>query len=306
MSKSLELFHGEASPAEARIYARVAAESEVSNLRSQMSLTGQLIGPTCDFARTLPARIPFIQRYKDEQLLAEAIIPDPCFWTPELPFLYRAEVELRRGSEVLAEWSRITGIRRLGVRGKSLFFEGKRFVLRGQWSEFRISNLRSQIERAAALARETWTALVVSLPDDDVCDFASRRGILLIADLGRRQSGLSEMIKELRRLARWPAVVIAVLASDTELPADIQSIAPNLLLAHYVPADEQLQMRPWAQLGFTDVQSPADFVNKAAASRAPVVAIRRAPADSLQQSRAACDALQMELAPYGDFAGYVV
>ena len=77
--------------------------------------------------------MPFIDHGNQKMsndIVAEAIAPDPCFWTPELPFLYGEEIVVSRGSEVVAKIERSLGIRRLGVRERSLLFDGKRFVLR--------------------------------------------------------------------------------------------------------------------------------------------------------------------------------
>jgi len=303
MFESLELFHGEATPAEARVYARLP-NSEVFG-DTQIEIAGNLIGPSCDFAHTLPARIPFVQRRSDARLLAEAVIPDPCFWVPELPFLYRAELELRAGGAPAATINQFVGIRRLGIRGKSLFFDGKRFVLRGIHREFEISNLKSK-EPDSTFARESWTALVVQSPDDDVCDFASRRGILLVADQTQADSSLSTLVPELRRLARWPAAAIAVIASDANLPAETHDIAPNLLLAQQINATEPMNLQSWARLVFAEVSNPADFARKTADCTLPIAAVRRVAHGSAEQSRAACDTLQRDLAAYDDFAGYVV
>ncbi len=232
LSERLEVFHGEANPAVARVYARLAVAVDEWRGTGELTLGGRLVGPECAFAHTLPLRMPFLSAGRAgsgdprtieflnsvgggmvagvdqreppagtgnsggsaastpatprergvEGLLAEAVVPDPCFWTPELPFLYRAEIELRRGAELLWRCERLLGIRRLGVRGQSLFFDGKRFVLRGAMrppmgsGEWGMGN-------DEAFARESWTALVVPEPSDEVCELASRRGVLLVADL---------------------------------------------------------------------------------------------------------------------------
>jgi len=304
MFESLELFHGEATPAEARVYARLPHGDVLGDMR--IEIVGNLIGPSCDFAHTLPARIPFVQHRSDDRLLAEVIIPDPCFWTPELPFLYRAELELRAGGGLSAKIDQTVGIRRLGIRGKSLFFEGKRFVLRGIHREFEISNLKSELDRDAPLARESWTALVVRSPNDDLCDFASRRGILLVADQTQIDLSSGTLVPELRRLARYPAVAIAVIASDVDLLAESHDIAPNLLLGQQIAASEPIGLRPWARSAFAEVSDPAEFARKTTDCTLPIVAVRRAANASIEQSRSACDALQRDLAPHGDFAGYIV
>ena len=208
----LEMFSGAASTAEARIYARLNLGERAAPQLAATRITGQLIGPVCEFSQTLPAKHRFIEigqgADRQQATLVQAIVPDPCFWTPELPFLYRAELQLHRGGEVV-DVGRTVGIRRLGVRGNSLFFDGKRFVLRGR-RECKMQNevCRVFLEHNQDFLRDSWTALVVANPDDDVCEFASRRGMLLVADL--TENG-DTPIDSLRRVSRWTAVGFAIL-----------------------------------------------------------------------------------------------
>ena len=137
LAEGLQVFFGASDPAQARIYAQVELPESLLANQADLQLSGRLIGPDCEFAHTLPARIPIVHRDASHaRLLAEAIVPDPCFWNPELPFLYRAEIQLHRGNSLLASWQRTLGIRRLGPRGRFLFFDGKRFVLRGIFCNF--------------------------------------------------------------------------------------------------------------------------------------------------------------------------
>src|SRR5262245_28286526 len=95
----LEVFFGDASTAEARVYARMVACHDASDCR----LSGAVIGPQCDYARTLSTTVPLVDirqistKHGANVLLAEAIVPDPCFWSAEVPLLYLVEVELWRG-----------------------------------------------------------------------------------------------------------------------------------------------------------------------------------------------------------------
>ncbi len=275
---TLDLFFGDANAAQARVYARCQ--------NATGSLTGKLVGPECAFARTLPAQIPFMS-LAGEQPLAEAIVPDPCFWTPELPFLYRANLQVDGNAT-----ERTLGLRRLGVRNRHLHFDGKRFVLRAVRTR--------QFEIASQFARETWTALVVENPADELCEFASRQGVLLFADL-TIAADVSDLGTELRRLARWPAVAIALLRGTANLPPEIRARIPNLLLAQSVSENDPIA--PWAQLAFVE----STDLSKFAQLTIPIIAVRQLSEPiSIEQSRAACDALQSELASHGDFAGYVV
>ncbi len=306
----LELFHGEANPAVARVYARLTIVDEAIDLTS-LELAGRLRGPECAFSHTLPLRMPFLpcppRNSAAKQLVAEAVVPDPCFWTPELPFLYRAQIELMRREELLWRCERLVGIRRLGVRGQSLLFDGKRFVLRGLVMQVGIAELGEANEEK--FARESWTAIVAANPNDEFCEWASRRGILLGAELTKLadESGARDLDFHLRRLSHWPAVGIAVLNRDGPIPNAVCQAAPNLLLAQHIAADEPINLAEWAHLAMADVDKPRKFARKVADCQRPIVAVRQLsqPA-SIEQARAGCDALQHDLSIAGDFAGYVV
>jgi hypothetical protein len=158
-------------------------------------------------------------------------------------------------------------------------------------------------------ARESWTAIVLREPSDDVCENASRSGILLVADLTELvgRCGAAEITSHLRRLAHWPAVGIAVLGGDAVFEHDVHRSVPNLLLAQSINANEPLKLAPWAQLAFVEVSQPREFAHKTADCTAPIVAVRRLVQEtSIEEARAGCDALQHDLSFAGDFAGYVV
>ncbi|HZZ28904.1 MAG TPA: hypothetical protein VFE46_12960 [Pirellulales bacterium] len=299
----VELFFGPAHPAEARVYAVVTTEEhELANFR----LHGHLVGPDCEFSQTLTARIPFVMGNSHNVLMAESVIPDPCFWTPELPFLYRAELQIARGESLLALPSKLVGIRRLGIRSGQLFFEGKRFVLRGVHEkviEAKLSN--SEI----SFARQSWTAAVIPWPDSALCDLASRLGVLLVADLrtAETDANCSAVVETLHSLASWPAVIMAIVDAETIANIKGQGAIRNLLFAQYFVTNEPFQLHPKAHVVFAEVSLPVDFAQRAKACNRPVIAVRRLPHPvKIELARSACDALQRDLAPFGDFAGYIV
>jgi hypothetical protein len=302
----LELFCGAANSAEARIYARWNIDDREPPAAARPTISGQLLGPSCEFSHTLPAKHSFREVDRgDDRLraaLAEAIVPDPCFWTPDLPFLYRAQIQVHGGSEV-ADADRIVGIRRLGVRGRSLFFDGKRFVLRAIECKVQNAELEMFLESNQGFLRETWTALILQNPGEEVCDFASRRGILIVAEM---QPTDDLFLRSLHRLARWPAVGIAIIPGHDAVSANRFGDNSTLLLAQFIAAEQQLTHAPWADLLFVEVTQPAVFRDQTAGLGLPVVAVRRrSAANHIEQARAECDILQSDLAPFGDFAGYV-
>jgi hypothetical protein len=113
MLSRVELFFGEATDTQCRIYARAPRDTSVDDLR----LMGTISGPQSMYAQTLPATFSFSDRGPGPTLLAEVILPDPCFWTPETPQLYQVNIELHRAGDVVVSERRMFGIRRLGVQG---------------------------------------------------------------------------------------------------------------------------------------------------------------------------------------------
>ncbi len=328
----LELFFGDASDAAARVYALLPRDKSSASLQ----LTGELIGPECRFAQTLSARIPFRDCGPGESLLAEAVVPDPCFWTPGLPMMYRANLGARSEGRDFGRLSRARataeqhvplspcgrgargegdrdfqlekwmGIRRLGVRGRSLGLDNARWVARGL-----------RLERIAPedlpLARETGTAIISPPADDAIYFEASRFGVPLVIDLTDGPVDIGEV----RRAGAWPAVFAFVFDLRAEIGADARAAARNVLFAAKPAADDKSPLAPgrwpgvppaWAQVVLVDL--PLGSSVSAAASELPILVHRRtlsaAENANIAAARAACDRLQYELAPHGDFAGYFV
>jgi hypothetical protein len=308
-----DIFVGEANPAEARFYARLPSPAS-----DDVCLTGTVSGPFCPYANTLPARVPLVDQGPGPTLLAQAIVPDPCFWTPDLPFQYEVEVQLAASAagkdatlpRESTRFKRTLGIRPLLVRGNSLALEGKIWVLRGATSS-------SVNDLSLAKRHDVGLAMLVTNPDDALCKQASHIGVLLVADLTVpvEQIAPSEWIAdELRRLSNFAAVGFAVLPtrdeldeSQLDLPADdLLSAARGIILVQCVVAASD-KIQPWARA----LLCPADDLDVAAAIAAasplPVIVRRSVPnPTTIDDARRECDHLQRDLAGRGNFAGYLV
>src|SRR6185503_6095473 len=123
----LDVFYGDLTVSRAYVYARLPRPADDAGL----TLVGQVRGPRCKLAETLPVTSPVIDLGPGPTLLAQALVPDPVFWSPDLPAIYDVTVNLLRGTELIASARREIGLRSLGVRGRNLFLNGKRWVLRG-------------------------------------------------------------------------------------------------------------------------------------------------------------------------------
>lgn len=299
----LELFYGEAHPAEARVYVRARGES-----MECAELAGTVIGPFNRTAHTLPAR--FVLRdlglegsgAPERRRLAQAILPDPSYWLPQVPNCYDVELQLRWGSSVVLEERRLLGVCPLGTRGRDLFLAGRRWVLRG--TRCGLDALAN--ETIWKSFRETSTAIAVDQPDDILCERASREGVLLVANVAAPSCAVQHYVDELDRLARWPAARIAILPGD--LPAEILTSHRfgNVIFAQHVPARQVVRPARWAQLMVCEGADVHDLARRAVDSSLPVVALRATEqVVSAHGVRTECDRLQRDLAPYVDLAGYL-
>jgi hypothetical protein len=287
-AERLEIFFGASSDAQARVYARLPGVDTARGAR----LAGTIVGPECLYGSSLPATLPLVDLGAGDSLLAQVVVPEPCFWNPEMPQLYQAEVRLEVDGESVACARRSFGIRRLGAAGRKLIFDGRRWVLRGVRVEPRT---RFDFDAWHAAA----TAVIVENPNDEFCDQASRQGVLVVAEMATANPA------EIRRVSRWPAVGIVVLPCGTTV--DLNGLAHNLVFAERFAPHEPLRPACWADVVVCEIgerESPGASV---ADCRLPILAIRPGVVvGPIAELRAQCDRLQRDLAGQGEFAGYIV
>lgn len=110
---AIEITVGDVTDMDARVFARYrpASVDEVDK-QERIVLRGTLRGPYCDKAQTLPAEFTFRDLGAESAASAEVVVTDPCLWSPDLPHLYRADVEAVRGAKIVAEYHGMVGLRR--------------------------------------------------------------------------------------------------------------------------------------------------------------------------------------------------
>lgn len=279
-------------------------------------LSGTLSGPDCRHAITLPvtAKLAALPDSRSglsgaaaRTVVARAILTEPSFWTPELPGLYRLEARLVAGEREVAAWKRPVGLRRLGVRGRSLWLDGRRHVPRGLVAPAMRVDLAAY--RAASLAA------VVADPPEEFLARADTEGVAvfgLLADAVGQPLDVEAAAAAVRRWARHPAVFVGVVprdvsaASAEEIAAATRGHRGTLLVA--AEADGRLPP-PGAPAGvdLLVVALPAGGLPHPAWRTAPPpvpVVVRRAAANASADhaeppSRRACDSLQADLAGWG-------
>ena len=266
---------------------------------------GTITGPRRGRDVTLPTatRLVPLPAVTGSAAVSRAILTEPAFWTPELPNLYRVEVSPRAAAPdadpTAASW---IGLRRLGVRGRSFWLDGRRWVPRAIAAEISVAG-----------AREAGVGLVVESPADDLLAAADETGVAVVAVL--RAAEVSP--DRIARLARHPSAMLAIM---TDLPAagaalaDIRRLAGTLQVG--VAADGTEPPPPEHDgIDFLAVMLSEEGVPHAgwtARPSRPLVAWRRGrPA-----GRGDCDRLQRDLAewrcspppgePMWDWAGYLV
>jgi hypothetical protein len=294
-----------------------------------LRLSGTLTGPIRGRDVTLPTtvRLAGMQQVSRPDLAAaRAVFTEPAYWSPELPNLYRLSADVRaEGSDaVLATFGRLVGLRRLGIRGRSFWLEGRRWVPRG-------------VARAGGgfdptVFRAAHAAAVIDDPAEDVCAAADRAGVAIIARLAKDADAETAA----RAAARWalhPSVVLVVVPREALVAhgqAVLAAVRPQhaaLLVAAEVDGIEPPTALPAEVVHHVDcllVDLPPDGLPHAAwrsaAPPLPLVACRTVvvtaadPERSVAAVRRACDTLQADLAAWGcasgplgpgwDWAGY--
>ena len=289
----LDLFFGELTGTRTLVYARCIPAGN----REGLTLVGEIRGPFCRHAATLPLRVPLVDCGPGETILAKATLTEACFWSPDLPAIYEAHISLLRGQEVIATAQRQIGLRWLGCREGSFVWQGKRWVLRGVSAGSSEENAPRQWQEAAA-------CLVTREPADEQLAEASRDGALTVVDWSAHENVTGA---QLRHIAGFPAVAVVVLAEGSLADESALRAVPNLILAQSLVPGHHHAVMPWAKVFWACAQNPQALAQFAATADLPIVAVRTLQSPvPLGDARSACDNLQRDLAPLGQFAGYVV
>lgn len=285
---SFDVFHGELKHDAAQIYVRVPGLPG----GQQWSIRGMLRGPECRYAKTLPIHVPLVDCGAGPTLLARGLLTEPCFWSTELPMIYRLRVEIRRDGQIVARHEQDLGLRFLGIRKRSFYWLGQRWVMRGIFHE-------EVPETPVTKWKEHVAAMVIAEPSDELCREASLDGVLIVARIGGRATQIED---GLRRLARWPAVGLVLIEGFAGESNAFRRVAPNLLLASRLSEQPTLSGDVLV-VGYDELQTvPREFLESH-----PIVVHRSTRrAASLEEARQQCDVLQRDVAWLGDFAGYVV
>ncbi len=293
-------------------------------------VSGTLVGPECSTAATLPTTVSLVDQgtVEGQPPLARGVCTEPGFWTPELPNLYRAEVTLRRDDDVVASGRRMIGLRRLGVKGRSLSLDGRRYVPRGVACQAIPAEL-DELRRLSAVA-------VVGFPSvadpaaqssaatlDAMLTTADRIGVAVVIRLGASTGAAVDLSILQERLEAWaahPSVFLVTLPSGS---ANVGVAAGRrrgtMLFGLEVDGLEPPPPLPDRGVDLLVVRLLEHGLPHGAWQQPPplplVAAIKEIDSPSAAVARGACDRLQADLAAWArpelrtqpwDWAGYLV
>ncbi|NDC54136.1 MAG: hypothetical protein EBZ74_07530 [Planctomycetia bacterium] len=291
----LEFLLGSADDVRAEAYVRLVGSA------SAATISGTLVGPRCVIATTLPTTIPLRALAAPGPAAARAVVTEPSYWTPDLPNLYALTAEARDAAGVVAATRRLVGLRRLGLRGRSIWLDGRRWVPRGEIAaadvfdphEFRTHDL----------------VAVVNEPPEDVCAAADAAGVAIVARVAGDSAGT------IPTLAQHPSVVVTVVDAGEAAAAAAADGRGTMLLAVEVdggvPPPAEVPSGIQCLVVRLDANTVPAEVWRESAPAVPLVAWRAHG----QRGRTACDGLQADLAgwacaggrrPGWDWAGYLV
>ena len=322
---------GRADDMRAEVWLRCASSGILEGAARATVASGTLTGPQCATAATLPTTVVLVDQgwIEGQPSLVRGVCTEPGFWTPELPNLYRADVTLRQGDEVVAKGRSLIGLRRLGVKGRSLWLDGRRYVPRGvlqQPDPTGLATLRglsavAVIDVALPVAAEgegSATTLAETL------SVADRIGVGVILRL-TSPSGLPDdsraIAERIDSFGAHPSVMMVVLPrSGTHSGVDVTRLGrrPGTMLVGQEVDGSAAPPFPADGLDAWVVVLPPDGVPHDGWRQPPqlpvVAAIREPLPPDPVSARAACDGLQARLAGWGrqnvgsawDWAGYLV
>ena len=269
--------------------------------------SGQLRGPFCEHARTLATDFALTanEARSAGDISLQAVVSDPCYWSPDLPHLYELAIRGRRAGKTMTE-RRFIGLRRWAVERESFYLNRRRTVLRGGAMGRPWANRVSE-------ARDAGAALLIPAPSEDDADLADRQGLALVADL---RDSHGDAMTEVMRLSWHPSVVAVLADRDDFRPCDAERWPKHLPLAISAYSDDEQAAPagypsddPFGSLSFAGilaVELGSDSMPRLPSGKA-ILAIRREGfCEDFAAVRAACDRLQAELAPEFDLAGYFV
>ena len=229
---------------------------------NSQSITGQVRGPFCQHSRTLPSSTNVAQ--------GTAMVVDPCYWTPKLPFLYEAKLQFETTGGTQQTRFQF-GLRWCVTDRNGLRLNRKWFVVRSV-----SAGTDYDLEEFRTASAGLW----MSDYSEETCLQASRLGVLVVCNA-------TLTLDQTARLDQFPAVLFA--KSSPALSPDIVSLVDDTPRQGSVHVVEEGSLN-----ASTTAPESTQFV------------LRQSADADIKHLRRCCDELQRDVAPLGQFAGYIV
>lgn len=172
------LTHHVTDPTLAEVWVTLCPE----RLTASTELRGRLTGPRCAYSTTVEVPYPVRERERLEEteerphLLGRIVIPDPCLWEPQTPFLYEGVIELWQDGQCCERAAVSRGLRDLKLIPQGLRLNGRPFTIRAAAGDKFSPDDLPRLRRAGFN-----TIFVPSWPhDDELREAADRLGIFIL------------------------------------------------------------------------------------------------------------------------------
>src|SRR2546421_9496073 len=182
--RSLKIWNRSVNPAEAGISISVQPEQ----MTSTTQVRGRIVGPRCAYSSTVEVAYPMrevsrqYEKYDVPGLILRVVIPEPCLWDPQSPFIYEVTAELWQSGQLCDQVRTSHCLYFLKLTPQGLRWNGRPMALcgveRSQLTEPEALELR-QAGRNTVLAQVTAETAAL-------CSLADRLGLFVLARLASR------------------------------------------------------------------------------------------------------------------------
>jgi hypothetical protein len=169
--RSLRIWNYSINPAEAEIWLSVEPEQ----MTSTTQVRGRLVGPRCAYSSTVEVAYPMREMSRQYErddipgLSLRVVIPEPCLWDPQSPFIYEVAAELWQRGQLCDQIRTSHGLYSLKLTLQGLRWNGRPMTLSGvecsRLTEPEGSELRRAGHNAVLTQVTTETAALCSLAD---------------------------------------------------------------------------------------------------------------------------------------------
>lgn len=114
--------------AQAEITVQYLSDELINEVSAAVTLQGKIVGPYC-VDRTTVATSHALELVPDSVDTLRGRLPDPCFWSPETPFLYQIHVNVKKEQEQSFRFH--WGIQSVQIKKNKFTIDGQPHLLRG-------------------------------------------------------------------------------------------------------------------------------------------------------------------------------